>query len=200
MENQKIVLVVDEIHLGSYTTLLQSGIILDCNLGQSLGVFLGNLPDFDMDYIINRIQTIFLDGDAIDDMQTTFKKSGTVLALSAAMPGLAGAIFRKNSLHAALRTTTKETISQTSTGGTISVCLKLFNMIAREKGPAILRRGGNFSGNCLHDFFCQRPSLLQNITHFSMEGSSMTVESFLTAISSKQHYHLTITSSQDTIL
>jgi hypothetical protein len=40
----------------------------------------------------------------VDDLETVVDGSSPVIAISGAMPGLAGAIFRKNSFHAALRT------------------------------------------------------------------------------------------------
>lgn len=192
-----IVLTVKQENIGSYTTLLQSGILLECSAGQSIGVFINSLPGFDMDYIVNRIQTIFLDGNALDDMKAVFTKKQPVLALSAAMPGLAGAIFRKNSLHAALRTSSTKDVITDQSGEKILVCLKLFNMIATEKGPGILEKGGIFTGSNLLDFFHQRPSLKQNIESIECENNGMSAEPFWSQIDSQTKYHITIKSHKD---
>lgn len=196
-EEQKIVLNVKRID--PYTTLLQSGIYLESLAGQSIGFFLNSLPGFDMDYIINRIQTIFLDGNAIDDMETVFNKTKPVLAISAAMPGLAGVIFRKKSLHAALRTSSHQTMTPSFSGKKIIVRLKLFNMIAAEKGAGILHKGGVFNGSNLLEFFQQRPLLKQNIVHIELNTKNMATETVWAHLSSRLNYHVTIKSNKDTI-
>ncbi len=192
-----IILYIPEKKIGPYTTLLQSGIFLECSSVQPIGVFLSSLPGFDMDYIVDRIQTIFLDGNAVDDMETFFSSSSPVLALSAAMPGLAGAIFRKNSLHAALRTSDSKNTPTVKTEKKIVVCLKLFNMIAIEKGPDILLKGGVFSGSILLDFFHQRPQLKNNISHIEIDNSNIDAETFWPLLDQKHNYHVSITSRND---
>ena len=189
---QHIVLSVRKEKIESYTTLLQFGVLLESQIGQSMGVFLTSLPDFDMNYIVDRIQTIFLDGSAIDDMETLFTNSSPVLALSAAMPGLAGAIFRKNSLHAALRTADSKNVLAGQTNSQILVCLKLFNMIAVEKGPGLLEKGGIFSGSALLDFFTPQSQLRQNIAHIEVRRSSIDAESFWSLLDPSLNYHLKI--------
>ncbi len=192
-----IVLVVKEQNIGSYTTILQSGIFLEGFAGQAIGIFLNNLPRFDMDYIVNRIQTIFLDGNAIDDMEAIFTKTNSVLAISAAMPGLAGAIFRKKSLHAALRTSGSEAVQASSSGQKLMVCLKLFNMIATEKGAGILEKGGIFPGSNLIEFFNQRPSLKKNIIHFELDNITIAADTFWSQLNTHQNYHTTIKTHKD---
>lgn len=192
-----IVMTVQKENIGAYTSLLQSGISLGSFTGHPLGIFLNNLPGFDADYIVNRIQTIFLDGNALDDMNSVFSKNNQVLALSAAMPGLAGAIFRRNSLHSALRTSTQQKTAVVPTENKISVCLKLFNMIATEKGPGILEQGGFFTGQVLLDFFLQRQSLTQNIKRLEIENTSITGASFFGQIDPDTHYHVIIQSDKD---
>jgi len=194
-ELQNITFTVPAEKIGSYTTLLQSGIFLESEIGEPIGIFMDKLPGFNMEYIVDRIQTIFLDGNALDDMETPFSNSSPVLALSAAMPGLAGAIFRRNSLHAALRTSESKTDQTVLTESNILVCLKLFNMIAAEKGPGILEQGGCFSGSTLHNFFHQRPELQQNIIHIEMDNGSIPAETLWTRLEPSALYHVTILSA-----
>ena len=47
------------------------------------------------DYLEKKIQTIFLDGKAIDDVDEPLVLDGSRLSLSAAMPGLAGTTLRR---------------------------------------------------------------------------------------------------------
>lgn len=146
-----------------YSTLLQSGIILQSHTGESLGMFLNNLPGFDLNYLADRVQTIFFDGNAVDDLEQRFSQTKHTLALSAAMPGLAGAIFRMNSLCAALRTPRAKSNSQADQISRTEVTLKLFNAIAREKGAGLFELGGVFCSQALLDFFIKRQPLIKDI-------------------------------------
>lgn len=145
-----------------FTTLLQSGVEVKTTGGQPLGALIGGFPGFSADYLSQRVQTIFLDGTAIDDLTVPLCRDHQVVALSAAMPGLAGAIFRRNSFHAALRTATggKATAAVSTM---ITVTVKFFNSIALEQGPALLARGVVVHRATLVTFFSGRPGLHENI-------------------------------------
>lgn len=153
-----------------FATVLQAGVAIPAPAGETLGAFLDRLPDFSRDYIVGEIQTIFLNGTAIDDLQTPLAGDNPVLALSAAMPGLAGAIFRKNSFHAALRTTLAEKQTAHSERETVIVTLKLFNSIARDRGPALLAEGVAIDAGHLLNFFKTSPTLLSHLRHVDMSG------------------------------
>jgi hypothetical protein len=94
------------------------------------------------EYLERRLQTIFLNGKPVDDLEQTLVAHGDCLALSAAMPGLVGATFRKKGLIAAFRAgiTFRQT-SITFIPGPCWVRLKLFNLLAQELGPGLLARG-----------------------------------------------------------
>lgn len=125
-----------------YTTLLQAGIIVERQSTCSFREFFASLPGFSAEYILNRIETIFQDGLPVDDIEATLQGSSPVIAISGAMPGLAGAIFRKNSFHAALRTSDSSSLNGVLPGAEkVRVKLKLFNVIASEKGGTLLNDG-----------------------------------------------------------
>ena len=91
---------------------------------------------------ISKIQTIFYQSKPVDDISTCTVQDGGVLALSAAMPGLVGAVLRRGGFWSAMRdsiTHQDETIEQTTTRGVITV--KLFNFMLEEVGPILLERG-----------------------------------------------------------
>ena len=175
-----------------FTTLLQSGIILSIEKDQPLGVFLNNLPGFTMEYIVDRVQTIFLDGNAVDDLETLISRDGTIIAISAAMPGLAGAIFRKNSLHAALRTIPEKKKDVSSSNNEINVSLKLFNMIAIESGPELLSNGIEMSGVAVANFFKERPTLLSQIYTVHENDSDTTISGFISDVDKPDNIRLKI--------
>jgi hypothetical protein len=112
-------------------------------------------------YLEERIQTIFLDGKAVDNANSTIVKDGSTLALSAAMPGLVGAMFRKGGYYSKMRAEIshpKENITGNEKAGKLT--LKLFNLTAKEIGPIFLEQGilifgselENILTNCRNDF------------------------------------------------
>ena len=83
--------------------------------------------------------------------------------MSAAMPGLVGAVLRKGGPLAALRKDI--TYSSESTGHEIcdgSVTVKLFNMTTREIGPLLLKRGVWLKGTELREIFDRCADILSN--------------------------------------
>jgi hypothetical protein len=105
------------------------------------------------EYVENRIQTIFLDGRPVDNVNTAWVENGSKLALSAAMPGLVGATFRKGGFYASLRDTISYKKAENSVfKGAGEIILKLFNMVAKELGPELLAKGIRIEGNALQDF------------------------------------------------
>ena len=106
------------------------------------------------EYLEKRIQTIFLDGKPVDDVDSAIVKQGSTLALSAAMPGLVGATLRRGGYYAQMRSQIsyrEETGSQAIHEGMIF--LKLFNVLLKELGPSLLKRGISIKGKDLSDFF-----------------------------------------------
>ncbi len=158
-----------------FTTVLQSGIEVKTPHGVPLGRFLSSFPGFTADYLADTVQTIFLNGTAVDDLTTPLAGANPVLALSAAMPGLAGAIFRKNSFHAALRTDTdtKSLSAESAKHDYHMVTLKLFNSIARERGEELLRQGVCMQAETLAGFLAGRPNLLEDITMIRLNETAM---------------------------
>ena len=105
------------------------------------------------DYVDNRIQTIFLDGKSVDDVDSAWVENGSKLALSAAMPGLVGVTFRKGGFYASLRNTITYSKTEASVvKGDGEIILKLFNMVAKELGPAFLKNGIMVEGNIFQNF------------------------------------------------
>ncbi len=177
-----------------FTTLLQGGIFIDVPCNTQIGEFLTSLPGFNQEYVQSRVETIFIDGLPADSLSQPLTSSGTVLAISAAMPGLAGAIFRKNSVHAALRTApiTKEAESAEKT---IQVRLKLFNMIALEKGAQLLHEGCVMKASTVQYFFSYRKHLLKQIAEIRVNGDLISFEDLHLLLNRKDTILLTISSN-----
>ena len=115
------------------------------------------------DYIKNDIKVLFIDYNPVDDIDAAIIKDGTILALSAAMPGLVGAAMRRDGLSwmRADITYQDDGSEQVQHEGVIQV--KLFNQVMADLGESFLRRGlyakssslthflGKFTDNFWHE-------------------------------------------------
>ena len=179
------------------TSLPQTGVGIKTAATCSIGDFLAGLPGFSREYILNRVQTIFLNGTAIDDLDAPLPGTAPVLALSAAMPGLAGAIFRRNSVHAALRSKAASEFFPAAQHPVLLVKLKLFNMIAEEKGEALLAAGVDFTGAGLRNFLLGNPALLNSITHILFSGEVLGCDDLIKKLKQTDVIHLIIKNVQE---
>ena len=192
----KVSLVIDGDGLAKFTTLLQSGFLLDVPQGESIGDLLASLPGFSRDYIMQRVQTIFLDGLPADDLDQQLFGEDAVVALSAAMPGLAGAIFRKNGIHASLRTTADRPLSKSPVASTpITVRLKMFNMIAVEKGDHILSSGCTLAASSLAKFLDYRHTLSSQLKSLAVNGQNISLQELFSLLEKEDTIELTVRSS-----
>src|SRR5208337_5424224 len=124
-----------------FLPIFQQGVYLKSRAGLPLAKVLEE-AGFSRKYLEEKVQTVFLDGNAVDDLDCAIVEGGSVIALSGAMPGLAGAILRKGSLISALRSKTSPEMVPHRTEDTMhALRLKLFNTIANEMGPGLLHSG-----------------------------------------------------------
>jgi hypothetical protein len=133
---------LDKKSLSLFTPLLQRGIRVKAQVGGSLKGLLEDQFGLSPEYLKERIKTVLLDGKPVDDWDTALVRDGTVLALSAAMPGLAGATLRRGGFFAAMRSQIPQPERITSflpEDGLVVV--KLFNLLIPELGPFFLQRG-----------------------------------------------------------
>ncbi len=129
------------------------------------------------DYLEKRIQTLILNGKAVDDVNSATVGEGSTLALSGAMPGLVGAILRSDGVLAPMRhqISHKQTESDTKYDAG-EVNLKLFNLVLKELGPVFLQKGIWFKGETLQDFFSRRADELMEGCHtLTLDGNSLDI-------------------------
>jgi hypothetical protein len=154
----KISLTVTPDRLSFFSPLLGQGFTLTIRTGISVRDLLCLQIGVSDDYLDQRIQTIFLDGKVVDNVDTAVIRQGSTLALSAAMPGLAGATLRRGGAYAAMRgqiSHKNNTVDDSAENGT--VMLKLFNLVALELGPMFLKQGIWIDGKNLKNFFERVP-------------------------------------------
>ncbi len=138
----RMILTGDARALGAFTPMLMKGVQVEADLGCSVRALLCEQLGLDVAYVNERIQTVFLDGRPVDRMDHAVVGAGSVLALSAALPGLLGATLRKDGVYASLRHGI--TYAEPSTGcekGRGLVTIKAFNVLLQELAPVLFERG-----------------------------------------------------------
>lgn len=136
-----------------FVLLFQSGALFRAGVGCSVMSFFRDQLKLDSEFIEHQIQTVFLDGKPVDDLESATVKDGCTLALSSAMPGLVGATMRRGGFYAPFR---KDISHSEQSGGTCGeegqITVKLFNLVASELGPALFEKGVLVKGEALKDF------------------------------------------------
>ncbi|MFC1829491.1 hypothetical protein ACFL0O_07770 [Thermodesulfobacteriota bacterium] len=148
-------LIVEKDRVPAFFSILAQGFVINTKVGCSVRELLCVHMGLGEDYLEQRLQTIFLDGKAVDNTETAMVHQGSTLALSAAMPGLAGATLRRGSAYSAMRDQITHKKSTKNEGiikdGTIR--LKLFNLVAQEIGQLFLTQGIQIDGRHLINMF-----------------------------------------------
>jgi hypothetical protein len=130
-----------------FFSLVGKGFALTVRGGCSIKDLLCHQLGIDAEYVEQRIQTVFLNGKAVDDIETAVVREGAVLALSGAMPGLAGATLRRGGFYGRMRGEISHSDSGTCDSAELTrITIKLFNLIVRELGPGFFQQGIVVSG------------------------------------------------------
>lgn len=133
---------IDEKSITYFLPLLQHRFMMKVDVGCSVRDLLVAQFEISPEYVEDRIKTIFLDSKPVDDIDAAIVENGSALALSAAMPGLVGATFRKQGVFSIFRSgISYHTTNNKSTLYPGILTLKLFNAILTELGPSFLKKG-----------------------------------------------------------
>lgn len=134
---------IDSDNISIFSPALQQGFKVAARVGCSLKSMLCDQFDVTPAYLSQRITTIFLNGQPVDDVEFTIINDGAVVALSAAMPGLVGATFRTGGPLSVFRSSIshrhEKKASDLPREGMVT--LKFFNLLILEMGPIFLGRG-----------------------------------------------------------
>jgi hypothetical protein len=137
-----ISITVDKEILSEFSGILRKGIKVEGNVGMCLGDFLRNEVGMNPEYIEGRIQTIFLNGRPVDNVEIAVVEDGDTIALSASMPGLVGVSMRKGGHLAGFRSEISyDETKKAESSGRGRVFIKLFNLLTKEIGPLFLENG-----------------------------------------------------------
>lgn len=141
---------IEEAGLSFFLPLLEKGVLLPARTGCSIRDFFCGQLGVAENYLDQRIQTLFLNSRPVDNVDTAVIQDGSILAMSAAMPGLLGATMRKDGWYATFRKDISQPVQHFTphqADGTVRV--KLFNMVAKEIGGILLARGVRVDGTDL---------------------------------------------------
>lgn len=143
---------------GKFSEILQRGFSFKTRVGISIGSFFRDDLALSPQVLQKRISTVFLDGRVVDSLETALLRQGSTLALSSAMPGLAGATLRREGPYASLRASISYVRQEPGyvpvEEGMIRV--KLFNLLLEELGPLFLEKGILVKSPELLDFFVKQ--------------------------------------------
>jgi hypothetical protein len=181
MSNPTVSLTAEPKLFEKFLQLLQKGVKVTGRVGSSVRSFLCDDLGVSPEYVDKRIQTLFLNGKAIDNPDAALLKEDSTLALSAAMPGLLGATLRKGSYYAKMRNEISyQEQSQAITVHEGFVLLKLFNLLSPEIGPAVLKRGIWLKGEDLSHFLKElSDELLGYCAEARVDGQAVNLKSFV---------------------
>jgi len=170
----------------AFSSILQAGFKVNVHTGSSIRDLLCNQFDVNPDYVEDRIRTAFLNGKPVDDFSTAIMESGATLALSAAMPGLVGATFRKGGDLAVFRGTITHRRGDTIVEERLGVVsIKLFNLLAKEIGLTFLKRGVMVDSDTARWFFSDPPDAFRRgCKSILVKGEDIHMDQLLQTITS----------------
>jgi hypothetical protein len=167
--------IAEEGRVAGFFLLLQQGVKIRRSVGCSIDVFLrqeiGAAPE-----TIDKIQSIILDGKPVDDIGSALVHDGSILALSAAMPGLVGATLRRGGAYSSFRGAI--TYHETGTACTLGegwVGVKIFNLLMAELGPDLLRKGVLLRSSDLFDILRERADEFRQGCSATLDGRPIDI-------------------------
>jgi hypothetical protein len=195
-----LVLIVAAAGFPKLVGLLNAGFMVNIRIGESVKTLVCDRLGMDEAYFDERVQTLFLDSKPVDDPATAVVKNGSILALSAAMPGLVGAVFRKGGKYSWMRgSITHPDENDVTAGKTGWVTVKLFNLILKELGPFFLEAGVWLKGEAIQAFFVDRfSSLAGDIQSVILNDREIAPEALIKFESQEEPVYIKIVSDLPT--
>jgi hypothetical protein len=168
--------VVAEPLVPNFFQLLQQGVMIRSRIGCSVETFLQEelkaTPG-----MIEKIQSIMLDGKPVDDIGTAVLHDGATLALSAAMPGLVGATLRRGGAYSSLRSAiTYHETGNACTPGEGWVNIKIFNLLMAELGLGLLGKGVLLRSADLLGFLVEREQEFLHGCSITLDNRSVDIK------------------------
>jgi hypothetical protein len=153
-----LTLKVSREQVARFHPLMQEGFLVKAEIGSTIKTLLCDRFGVSPGYLETRVQTVFLNGKPVDDLDSAKIPASATLAFSAAMPGLVGATLRRGGYYAPMRSEIsyrKEEAPQARGEGMVRI--KLFNLIGPELAPIFLAKGIWLKSSRLREFLSRLP-------------------------------------------
>jgi len=161
---ESLTFAIQEEDISVFFPIFQQGIVLKIRTGCSIRSLLCGQLGMNSEYVTDRIQTVFLNGKAVDDMDQSIIRNADTLALSAAMPGLVGATFRTQGKLAVFRNSiTHQSHEKDMPEAKGMLTLKFFNLLVPETVPEFVEKGIWLRKERAEEFFRQNAHCLRSI-------------------------------------
>jgi len=144
--------------------MLQEGIFVQTQVGRSIRTVLKDIFNINDELIEKRISTILLNGKVVDDIDRAIIKENSYLSISGAMPGLAGAIVRRQSKYETFRTAI--TYVEKEESYPVKTCcftIKIFNTLLNELAQKLLKKGIILYAYRLRQIFLEKKERLKDV-------------------------------------
>ena len=167
-----------------FSLLLQQGFFMPVPKVCSLREFLCELVGVCGVYTEKSLQTIFLDGSAVDDIDQATIRPGCRLALSAAMPGLVGATMRRDGYFKRMRedislSSRQEEKADSQQDTSFRIQVRLYNAVGRDLAGLFLYQGIILSSSDLMQFFKSRPEgFFKGLKSMKLQGTDLSTNPF----------------------
>ncbi|OPY84140.1 MAG: hypothetical protein A4E72_02352 [Syntrophus sp. PtaU1.Bin208] len=164
-------------------------------MGINIEAFLCEDLGLSPQYVKEKISTILLDGKAVDSIEAARLRNGSTLALSSAMPGLAGATLRRAGPYAPLRPSiTYREHAGNAAAGEGQITLKLFNILIEELGPLFLKKGIILESSELRDFLARQGALFrQGCISVLLDGGAADYETLISGTPLRENTEVVLT-------
>ncbi len=163
-----------------FSIMLQSGFMMPVPEPCTLREFLCELVGVCGVYTEKIVQTIFLDGLAIDDLDSALLGPASRLALSAAMPGLVGATMRRGGYYSRMREGISQSVLDGKKAGEkqpFQLQVRLYNAVGRDLAGLFLHQGILLPAVDLLAFFKTRPApFFEHLRKASLDGTPLPTD------------------------
>jgi hypothetical protein len=168
----------------NFCLMLQRGFLVQAHTGCSISSLLSEQFGFSRDFVAKRVTTVLLDGKPVDDIESALVTEKSRLALSAAMPGLVGAVLRKESAYASFRRSiTHREAGEQCVAREGLIEMKLFNSLMEEMGQEFFREGIMVEGSELASFLTDRPAFFwEGCKKITLNGNPIEGEALIRAL------------------
>lgn len=138
--SNQLLLAIPHISVSAWHGLLRRGVGVFLDKAVSVRDFMTEVLGMDTDYATNSVPGLFLNSAPVDDWRRERVGDGDEVGMSGTMPGLCGIALRRSSPISSFRPDLVSRHGDDERRGGVAK-VKMFNFVARDCFPAVLRNG-----------------------------------------------------------